>query len=681
VEHAPATPHLPAEEADPYRWLEDVTGSDALDWVRARNDVTVRRFGETPQFSAIRDEIREVFDAETRIPYVVRHGEHLYNFWQDGEHPRGLWRRTTLQEYRGADPAWETVLDLDRLAEAENENWVWDGPDFLEPDNRRCLLSLSRGGADASVVREFDVESRSFVENGFGLPEAKSLSDWVDRDTVLVATDFGPGSMTESGYPRIAKRWRRGTTLDEATTVFEGQPEDMLVSAWHAPMTDREFVSRRTDFYHGELYVLGGEGRDELIRIDIPDDAEASTHRDWLLIETRSPWAVGESTYPAGALLAANFDDFLAGGRDLTVLFEPDERSSLASYSWTLDHLIVSVLTDVRYRVEIVDMATREVQPLLAVPDFSSVAVVATDPYHSNEYWLAVEGFLRPPALYRGVAGTAELDVVKQAPAFFDTDGFTVEQHFATSPDGTAIPYFVIAPAGDGPRRTLLTGYGGFEVPLVPRYSGAAGRGWLARGGVYVVANIRGGSEYGPRWHQSALKANRKLVYADFAAVARDLVERGITTAGQLAITGGSNGGLLMGNMLTTYPELFAAIVARVPLLDMARYHRLLAGASWMIEYGDPDDPDEWEFLRAFSPYHNLAPDRTYPPTLFTTSTRDDRVHPGHARKMVAKLGELDQDVSYYENIEGGHGGAANNEQIAFMEALVYSFLWDTLGR
>ncbi len=663
-------------DADPHQWLEDITGTEPLRWVTQRNTAAVDRLAASPLFGALRDEIRAVLDADSRIPYVVRRGEHLYNFWQDAEHPRGLWRRTTLDGYRLDDPAWDVILDLDALADAEGENWVWRGPRFLEPDHRLCLLSLSRGGADATVFREFDVHERAFVHGGFTLPEAKSTCGWIDIDTLYVATDLGPGSMTDSGYPRIVKRWRRGTPLADAATVFEGVPADLSVAAWRDPTPgfERDFVYRGVDFYRSEHYLLRG---DDLVRIDVPDDATPTVHREWLLVETRSPWL----GHPAGALLAAPLERYLDGDRDLTVVFAPDERTALASYDWTRDHLLVGTLADVRSRLDVLTpgpdgwVSTGPVD----VGAFTTLNVIDTDPLHSNEFWLATDGFLEPPTLRRGAAGTSEPEPVKAAPALFDATGLVVSQHFATSTDGTAVPYFVIGPPDySGP--TLLSGYGGFEVSRLPAYDAADGRGWLARGGTYVVANIRGGGEYGPHWHQAALKANRPLAYADFAAVARDLAERGVTTPARLGIRGGSNGGLLMGNMLTGYPELFGAVVAQVPLLDMRRYHRLLAGASWMAEYGDPDDPADWAFLRRISPYHNLSADRAYPPTLITTSTRDDRVHPGHARKMVAAMEELGYDVSYYENVEGGHGGAANNEQIAFMKALVLTFLWTRLA-
>lgn len=676
---------------DPYLWLEDVTGEAALQWVRERNDETLPVLTGGDRFDRLRGEVREVLDSDERIPYVRRRGDFLYNFWQDAEHPRGLWRRTTLESYRAAEPEWDVLIDVDALAKSDDENWVWQGAQVLRPGFRRALVNLSRGGADASVVREFDLEERTFVDDGFALPEAKSSVGWITEDRVYVGTDFGPGSLTSSGYPRIVKEWTRGTPLSEAVTVFEGKPEDVSVSASHDPTEgfERDFVRRAIDFYNFEKYLRVGS---DLVRIDVPNDADAGAHREWLLIRTRTPWTVGTTAYPAGALLVARLDAFLAGNRDLTVLFEPDEHTSLSGIAWTRNHLVINSLADVKSRLEVLTPPgsasgawTRG--PLAGVPEFGNSDIVGTDPDVSDEIFLNSSGFTEPSTLRYGQVG-AEMEPIKHAPAFFDVDGLSVRQLFATSDDGTQVPYFVVGPAqdADGSDRnaaagpTLLTGYGGFEIPLVPAYSAANGRGWLARGGTLVVANIRGGGEYGPSWHRAALRENRLRAYEDFAAVARDLVRRGITTAGQLGIQGGSNGGLLMGVMLTRYPELFGAIVSQVPLLDMKRYHRMLAGASWMAEYGDPDDEDDWAFIKEYSPYQNVQPGRAYPPVLFVTSTRDDRVHPGHARKMVARMREQGHDVSYYENIEGGHGAAADNEQLAFKQALVYEFLWERLA-
>ena len=652
---------------DRYQWLEDLDSPASMTWVRERNAETFARL-TSARYEELAAEIRAVLDSDARIPDVYWHGELLYNLWQDAAHPKGLWRRTTLAGYRRSEPDWEPLLDLDELSTREGENWVWQSVDFLRPAGTRCLLSLSRGGADAAVVREFDLDRKAFVDNGFSLPEAKSAVGWIDLDRLYV----GIGDVTSSGYPRTVREWRRGTPLSEARLVFAAEYADMMAWGEHDPTPgfERDLVHRRRDFYRGDTYLRTGAG---LVRIDVPEDAELSFHREWLLIALRTGWL----GHPGGSLLITPADAFLAGRRDLRVVFEPAPRTALNYYSWTRDRLIVTALTDVVSRPEAVtpDGTTRT--PL--GPAAGHTEVSATNPDHSDEYLLLSTGFTEPNTLWYGQVG-AQPEVLRREPAFFDATGLSVRQFFATSPDGTRVPYFVVGRSAVGPGPTLLTGYGGFEISRTPAYDAVTGRGWLARGGTYVVANIRGGGEYGPEWHRAALRENRPRAYEDFAAVATDLVARGITTPRQLGAQGGSNGGLLMGVMLTRYPELFGAIVSQVPLLDMRRYHRLLAGASWMAEYGDPDDESDWAYLRTFSPYHNVAPGRPYPPVLFVTSTRDDRVHPGHARKMVALLREHGHDVTYYENIEGGHGAAADNRQRAVKAALIYEFLWQRLA-
>ena len=658
-------------DGDPYLWLEDVTGDDALDWVRKHNDPTLAELSDD-EFETMRAEALEVLDTDSRIPYVRRRGEYLYNFWRDQANPRGLWRRTTLESYRSEQPDWDVVIDVDAVAEADDENWVWAGADVIEPDHSRALISLSRGGADAVVVREFDMRIREFVDGGFALPEAKTQVCWADEDTVLVGTDFGADSMTDSGYPRQVRRWRRGTALSEAELVYEGRQVDVLIAASvdRTPGFERTLISRAVDFFNDEIYELRGT---ELLRIDAPTDATVSTHRDWLLIELRTDW----DGHRAGSLLAADYREFLSGTKNLTVVFEPDARTSLHQYSWTRDQLVVVTLADVSSRVQIVTPGSWTSTELAGVPANTNTVIVTADA-DGDEIFLDSSGFVTPSQLLHGTAA-GPVRPVKQAPGFFDAAGIEVSQHFATSADGTAIPYFLVGrPGATGP--TLLGGYGGFEVSRTPGYDGVLGRLWLSRGGTYALANIRGGGEYGPGWHTQAMRAGRHLVDEDFAAVAADLVTRGVTTVEKLGAQGGSNGGLLMGIMLTRYPDRFGALVCSVPLLDMKRFHLLLAGASWMAEYGNPDDPADWDFISKYSPYQNISPDAQYPPILITTSTRDDRVHPGHARKMTAALEEAGHPVSYYENIEGGHGGAADNSQAAFRSALIYRYLWRTLG-
>jgi prolyl oligopeptidase len=689
--HAEDAPKMKAP-SDPFAWLEEVEGSQPLDWVRAQNARTETALAATPQFKQLEGDIRAILDSNAKIPGVEKIGAYYYNFWKDAQHQRGLWRRTTLDEYRKAEPQWETVLDLDALNATENEKWVWHGAQCLKPKYERCLIALSRGGSDADVTREFDLASKAWVKDGFYRPEAKGGLGWIDQDRVYVYTDFGPdakgmSSMTPSGYPRIVKEWRRGTPLAAAKTVYEGHADDMYIAAFHddTPGFERDFVSRTLAFYNDELFLRGGDGK--LVKVDAPNSANKSVHKEWLLLELRDAYTAGGKTYPSGSLIAAKFDDFMAGKREFTTLFAPTERTSLSSYAWTRSRLLINVLEDVKNRISVLTPSSAATgtgewkrEAFAGAPTIGTVSVGAVDADSSDAVWMTATDYLTPTTLALVEAGRAP-EVLKTNPVFFDASRNVVEQHFATSKDGTKVPYFLVKPKNlklDGSAPTLLYGYGGFEISLTPGYSGSVGKGWLEKGGVYVVANIRGGGEYGPRWHQAALKANRHKAYEDFAAVARDLIANKITSAKHLGVQGGSNGGLLTGNMLTQYPDLFGAVVVQVPLLDMKRYSHLLAGASWMAEYGDPDTAD-WEFIRSFSPYHLFDAKRSYPPVIFMTSTKDDRVHPGHARKMAAKMLEAGKDVTYYENIEGGHGGSANNAQAAHMSALAYTFLWEKL--
>ena len=673
-----------ASDADAYQWLEDVGGDKQLAWVRERNAKSEGELASTPEFKALEGEILAILDSDAKIPGVYKQGEWFYNFWQDKANPRGIWRRTTLAEYRKSSPKWETVLDIDALNKAENENWVWHGANCLRPAYSRCLVALSRGGADADVTREFDIDSRQWVKDGYFRPEAKGGRSWIDQNTVFVYTDFGDGSLTTSGYPRIAKLWNRGTPMGAAEIVFEGKPTDMYIAAMHddTPGFERDFVNNTIAFYNDELYLRSKDGK--LTKVDVPNSVDKGVHREWLTLQPREDWTVGGKTYKGGSYLVANFDDWMAGKRELTVLFEPNERTSLAGATWTKNHVVLNVLEDVKNKLSVLtpgkDGWARS--EFVGAPAIGTIGVSAVDSEDSDAVWMTVSGYTTPTTLSIAEIGQ-QPEVLKTMPTFFDASNQVVEQHFATSKDGTKVPYFIVHNKNmklDGKNPTLLYGYGGFEISLTPGYSGGIGKGWLEKGGVYVVATIRGGGEYGPRWHRAALKENRHKAYEDFAAVAEDLISRKITSPKHLGIQGGSNGGLLTGNMLTQYPELFGAVVVQVPLLDMKRYSHLLAGASWMAEYGNPDTAD-WEFIQTFSPYHLFDPAKTYPPTLFTTSTRDDRVHPGHARKMMAKMEAADKDVLYYENIEGGHGGAANNAQRAHMTALAYTFLWNELNK
>jgi len=679
-------------DSDEFRWLEDVDGDDVMDWVRARNGRAESTLFLDPTFERVKGSTLDILEADDRIAYPNRHGDMVHNFWTDADHRRGLLRRTTWDDYRAGDPTWETILDIDALCEAEGESWVFHGSATRRPDRTRALIELSPGGSDASVTREFDLVEKRFVpeaEGGFVRPLAKGSLTWIDADTVYVTSDFGEGSLTRSGYPRTVRRWARGTPIEEAEVVFEGDESDVAVGVSVATIPGHEHHVFETapDFFTTRTSLLR-DGR--LVAIDVADDAEVRFHERWIFVSPRSPHTHRGLTFPSGALLVADIDGFLAGTSDLVALFMPTETTSLAGFACTRNRVVLDVLDDVR---DVISIATPpesvdgywKIAPLSDTPDVwtSSVSAVSSD--DSDEVWLVGTDFLTPETLYiTSLTDAAPAEVVRSAPARFDSAGFAIEQHFVDSADGTRIPYFVVGStealaATDGSRPTLLSGYGGFEVPRTAAYSAVIGRSWLADGGVYVLANIRGGGEYGPQWHRAGLREKRPRVYEDFEAVARDLIDRGITSPERLGISGGSNGGLLVGNMYVRTPDLFGAVVCQVPLLDMERYHLLLAGASWMAEYGDPDDPSDWAYLQGYSPYHLIDEAAEYPPILLTTSTRDDRVHPGHARKMTARLDAAGKDVTYWENIEGGHGGAADAGQQATMQALIFTFLHDRL--
>ncbi len=661
---------------DPYLWLEAVDGEEALDWVERHNGPTlVRLSGE--RFEQMRAEALDVFDADTRIPGVTRCGEYLYNFWRDAGHPRGVWRRTTLQEYRKDSPEWDVVIDVDALAAAEDENWVWEGADIIQPERTRAFVGLTRGGGDADVVREFDMTTRQFVADGFTLPEAKNDINWEDEHTVLVGTDFGEGSLTDSGYPRLIKRWRRGTPLEDAETLFSGSVSDVSVSAmcYRYPGEERTFFYRSVDFYNKETFEL----RDgELIRLDIPTDCSMAVHREWAMIFLLSDWARGDTTYKAGSVLVADYEQIVAGTAGLSVVFEPGGDDFFAGGAFSGDRFLSIKLRDVATVVEVLNPGIWQPEPLPGVPENTTTNLAGLDAF-GDEIFLLTSGFDKPSRLLHGPSA-GPVGEIKSAPTLFDADDLVVTQCFTVSADGTRVPYFLVAHRDStGPTPTLLSGYGAFRAPQLPGYLGLFGRLWMARGGSYALANIRGGGEYGPGWHEQALRENRHKVAEDFAAVALDLVAEGVTTAPQLGAVGASAGGLLMGVMLTQYPELFGALVCQSPLLDMRRFHLLLAGASWMAEFGNPDEPDDWEFIKEYSPYHKISAERDYPPVLITTSIKDDRVHPGHARKMAAALEAAGHEVLYYEDTEGGHAGASNNAQAAFQSAVIYEFLLQTL--
>lgn len=665
-------------------WLEDIHGEKQLEWIQAQNERTLAMF-DADALATTKAHILEVYDSDDRIPMVTKRGNWYYNFWQDAEHPRGLWRRTTIESYKTDTPDWEIILDIDALGEAEDTEWVFNGASLCHPDYSRALLRLSPDGGDGVVTREFDVETRTFVDGGFHVPYAKSDTTWIDVDTIFVGTDFGSDSLTTSGYPRQVRRLKRGASLADAEIIHTVPQDYTRVSSAHdhAPGYERDLVIEMIDFFNFAYLLLVD---DELVRLDVPTDSRIGLHREWLTVQPKSEWNIGGNRYPVGSLLAINFDAFLGGSRDFQVVFEPDKRTSLQFASWTRDHLILNLIQDVTSHVIIAtpgesDWTFRE----LETPELQSTSVYAVDEDESNDYWMTSSGYLQPTTLSTGTLDDVSApEHIKSTPAMFNTDGVSVEQHFATSKDGTRVPYFQIGRSDltlDGSNPTVLYGYGGFEISLIPAYDAATGRAFVEHGGVYVVANIRGGGEYGPTWHTDAQRQNRHRAYEDFAAVAQDLIDRGVTNPRHLGCMGGSNGGLLVGNMLTHYPELFGAVVCTVPLLDMQRYIHLNAGASWIAEYGDPEKPEDWAFIQTFSPYHNLREGVDYPPILFYTATSDDRVGPVQARKMAARMqAQGIGNVRFYENTQGGHAGSADNNERAMMRAMSFEFLRKHLG-
>ena len=671
-------PTLEAPDDDPYLWLEEVDGARALAWVEAETARTLHRYGGEV-FARDRDALAAMWDRKDKIPLVTRRGGEVYNFWVDADHKRGLWRRAPWLAYRDGEPDWEILLDLDALSAGEGEDWVWAGATMRPGDRVRALLSLSRGGGDACSLREYDLNTKTF--GGFVAPEAKQSADWVDADTLIVCS--AQGAATRSGYARTARLWRRGEPFEVAKIVFEGEADDISVFAGldRSVEPPRWLFGRRTSFFAYQLWVGDLETR---TKIDAPDDADKDIHGRWLLVQTRTPWTLHGQTHPAGALLAAP----LGGEAPFTLLFTPTQRCVLETYAWVGDRLLLSILDDLAPAFDLLTPAEGwRRRRLTGVPEVGVVSVSRLDAYarESNGEALVFAQSPITPMEMRLVDLSSEPPaaptVLRRMPALFDARGLVVTRHEAIAGDGEAIPYVQVGPAkGDGAARVHLYGYGGFEVSERPYYRSQIGKLWLERGGTSVVANIRGGGEFGPRWHKAGVREGKRVAQDDFAAVAADLVARGVTTASRIAAEGGSNGGLLIANMLTRHAEKFGALFCTIPLIDMRRYTKLLAGASWIEEYGDPDKPEDWAFLQRISAYHLAAPGQAYPPILIATTRRDDRVHPGHARKMAAKLQALGYPAWFYEPAAGGHGYGKDNAERAGFVALGLDFLWEAIS-
>jgi prolyl oligopeptidase len=670
----------PQAADDPYLWLEDTHGAKALEWVKAQNVKSTAVLQADPDYQKDYDAILKVLDATDRIPYGELDHQYVFNFWQDAAHPKGIWRRTTSADYANAAPAWDILLDLDKLAADEHENWVWKGADCT-PSLKRCLLTLSRGGGDAAVVREFDPEARAFVKGGFELAEAKSQITWLDEDTVVFGTDFGSGSMTTSGYPRIVKVWKRGGPMTDARTVYEGKDSDVASGGvvFHDPAGSIALVQRTPSFFTNEYYILDPDGATHQLPLPLGADLKGAQGRA-LLFTLRDDWTpAGRAPIAKGSLIA--YTPAASGDGNLAVLYVPDAHSAIDEVAAGRDAVYVSINHDVTGSIHVFRPAANGTwgQSQLDLPASGSTHIVTTNTW-GPEAQFRFESYTTPTTLY-ATTGEGKPAAIKSLPARFDATGLATEQFFATSKDGTRVPYFVTRSRSlKGPAPTVLYGYGGFEISLTPGYSANFGMLWLTRGGVYVVANIRGGGEYGPAWHQAALLENRQNAYDDFQAVAADLVKRGITTPKQLGIMGGSNGGLLVSANMVERPELFGAVVCQVPLIDMIRYSQIGAGASWEAEYGDPAKPADRAWILKYSPYQNVRKGKRYPPVFFVTATSDDRVTPVHARKMAARMEEQGHTVLFYENTDGGHAAAANHRQAAEMWALSFVYLKQMLG-
>lgn len=679
-----------AAAEDPYLWLENVDGAKALDWVRAQNARSLGVLEADPRFAAMREEATAILTSTARIPFGAIHHGAVYNFWQDESHVRGLWRRASVKSYRSGAPVWETVLDYDKLAADEGRNWVRGSVSCLAPDYVHCMIELSDGGKDAGYWREFNTETREFVDGGFALPESKASVDWIDENTLLVGADLGEGSLTDSGYARTLRIWRRGEDLAATAPWFEGAKTDVAVfpRVEQAGGAAHLFAQHAVSFFETEYhYAAGADG--ELVRLGVPLNTDffgvykgslENPAAIFYLREAFTP-AGSEREIPQGSVIAY---DLVNGA--VTPLMIGADNQSIEDIGVGENDIIVQYLEDVSGKAARLT-ASRKGEWKTKKIDLpaNSVIKIQSAGGGTDDAMLSIESLTQPNALLY-VTAKNRVETIAETPAFYDATGVVVEQRFATSKDGTKVPYYVMAKesvlrAGNAP--TIQYGYGGFLNPILPIYyedparpqhGALAGKSWVSRGGVLVLSNIRGGSEYGPRWHQAALKENRQRAFDDFIAISEDLIASGVTSPEKLGAVGRSNGGLLMGVMLTQRPDLYKAIDCGVPLFDMKRYNKLLAGASWMGEYGDPDIPEEWAYISQYSPYQNLKPGQPYPKVLFYTSTKDDRVHPGHARKAAARMAEMGYDFFYYENIEGGHGGTANQDQLAYRTALEFVY-------
>lgn len=677
-------------ETDKYLWLEDVDSEQSLNWVKEQNTITNEKLTKNPLYKDLYDQALTTLNNKSRIPSVSQRGKWLYNLWKDDEYPRGVYRRTTLKNFKKDKPKWQTVLDMTKISEAENKKYSFGGMSCLPPKNRKCLVDLSVEGGDATEVKEYDLKKKRFVKNGFKIPLAKTQTSWIDKNTIFVGTDFGKGSMTKSGYPRIVKKWIRNTPLSSAQTIFTASQDAVYAYGFASKTDDKtlEFVIEATSFWTSNLYLIKNN---QTKKINIPASARfTGIYENQAVISLTEDWTRDTQNFIQGEVLLADIESLVNNTGQLESIIKPTKKSIVENVTTTDQGLLVTITEDVNAKLSRFVKTKNGKWDITSIPfpEKGSINVTGVDS-DTGDFFVQYESFITPPGLYHVKLDTLKPQLLKQQTPSFDGAKFKVEQYFTKSDDGTRVPYFVVMGKNtefNGKNPTHIFSYGGFRNTLSPSYSGsyealsgAYGKLWLERGGVFVLANIRGGGEYGPAWHEAALLKNKHKSYEDFEAVANDLFTRNITSAKHLGIEGRSNGGLLVTATMTRKPNLYGAIICGAPLIDMMRYHKLLAGASWMGEFGDPDSDEMRDYIRSYSPYQNVDPEITYPPVFFYTSTRDDRVHPGHARKMAALLKEYGQNFEYYENTEGGHKGFSTNEQLAHRLALSYTHLWTHL--
>jgi len=668
-----------SQEKDPYLWLEAVESDSSMDWVLKQNELTKDKLTATDSFKTLKSDFLTAYGDKDKIAYPSIVNGMVYNTWKDEDHVRGIWRRIPQEDYNAGKDNWETVLDLDELSKAEGKSWVFHGSNMLKPAMKKCLITLSDGGTDESEIREFDLSTKTFVKDGFFLPSSKGSANWLSEDELIISRDFGEGTLTTSGYPRIVKILKRGMPIEKATQIFEAPVTHM--GCWgYSRYRKGKYTSGISVYENFYSHKTFEESKGRMTQLLIPDDSDNNgLYKRQMLISLHSDWEVNGEKFLIGSVISINFDDLLDGKVEPRLVIRPTERASISNVAICKDFVLINMTENVQSKLMKFDLVDGKWSGSeIDAPEFGSISLIDYDRKEEGFYFI-FSNFITPATLFYS-NGTDTKEIKKQK-EYFDADGLEVKYEETKSKDGTLIPYFIVHKKDiklDGSNPTLVYAYGGFNISQRPSYKKEAGIGWLEKGGVYVVACIRGGGEFGPAWHKAALKEKRQNAYDDFYSVCENLIEKKITSSDHLGAFGWSNGGLMAGVVATQRPDLFNAVIIGAPLLDMKRFSHMLAGASWMGEYGDPDT-DDWEFIKKYSPYHNIHKDKEYPEVLFMTSTKDDRVHPAHARKMAARMMEQGHPILYYETVEGGHSASSTNDQAAFNSALMYSYLWSKL--